>query len=220
MGQLEKTMDINKREEVDNRVARCFYACNISFNVVHSPYWQDMVRTINDGPKGYKSPSFEKVRTILLTKKKSLVEQTIEPIRAFWRTIGVSIIFYGWTDARNMSLINLIVVSPKGSIFLNAVDCNGGLKDATFIANILIDAIEHVGPSNIVQIITDNARVCKVAKLFVEARYEHFWTPCVAHGLNLILKKIGNIEWIKKIIDEAKEIEMFITNHHMAQAIY
>eukprot|EP01018_Ginkgo_biloba_P027026 Gb_29742 [translate_table: standard] len=29
-------------------------------------------------------------------------------------------------------------------MFLNAVDCNGELKDATFIANILIDAIESV----------------------------------------------------------------------------
>eukprot|EP01018_Ginkgo_biloba_P007635 Gb_17511 [translate_table: standard] len=106
-------------------------------------------------------------------------------------------------------------------MFLNAVDCNRELKDATFIANILINAIESVGPSNDMQVITDNARVCKAAGLLVEARYDNiFWTPCVAHSLNLILKKIGKIEWIKKITHEAKEIEMFITNHHMAQAIY
>eukprot|EP01018_Ginkgo_biloba_P005847 Gb_09243 [translate_table: standard] len=106
-------------------------------------------------------------------------------------------------------------------MFLNAVDCNGELKDATFIFTILIDAIESVGPSNAVQVITDNARVCKAAGLLVEARYDHiFWTPCAMHSLNLILKNIGNIEWIKKIINEAKEIEMFITNHHMAQVIY
>eukprot|EP01018_Ginkgo_biloba_P023290 Gb_03498 [translate_table: standard] len=120
-----------------------------------------------------------------------------------------------------MPLINMIAVCPKGSMFLNAVDCNGELKDATFIANILIDAIESVGPSNVVQVITDNARVCKAAGLLVEARYDNiFWTPCVVHRLNLILKKIGKIEWIKKITDEVKEIEMFITNHHMAQVIY
>eukprot|EP01018_Ginkgo_biloba_P024520 Gb_28083 [translate_table: standard] len=117
--------------------------------------------------------------------------------------------------------MNVIVVCPKGSMFLNAVDYNGELKDETFIANILIDAIESVGPSNVVQGITDNARICKVDGLVVEARYEHiFWTPCAIHSLNLILKKIGNIEWIKQITDEAKEIEMFITNNHMAQAIY
>eukprot|EP01018_Ginkgo_biloba_P016970 Gb_25383 [translate_table: standard] len=106
-------------------------------------------------------------------------------------------------------------------MFLNAVDCNGELKNATFIANILIDAIESVGPSNVVQVITDNARVRKAVGLLVEARYDNiFWTPCAIHSLNLILKKIGKIEWIKKITNEAKEIEMFITNHHMAQAIY
>eukprot|EP01018_Ginkgo_biloba_P019796 Gb_26452 [translate_table: standard] len=55
-------------------------------------------------------------------------------------------------------------------MFLNVVDCNGELKDATFIANILIDAIESFGPSNVVQVITDNARVCKADGLLVEAR--------------------------------------------------
>eukprot|EP01018_Ginkgo_biloba_P026643 Gb_19058 [translate_table: standard] len=82
MGQLEKMMDVGGREDVDSRVARCIYACGISFNVVHSPYWQDMVRAINNGPKGYKTPSFEKMQTTLLTKEKFLVEQSIEPIRA------------------------------------------------------------------------------------------------------------------------------------------
>eukprot|EP01018_Ginkgo_biloba_P031498 Gb_22871 [translate_table: standard] len=179
-----------------------------------------MVRAINDGPKGYKCPSFEKMRTTLLTKEKCLAEQSIEPIKACWQTTGVSIVSDGWIDARNMPLINVIVV-PKGSMFLNVVDCNGELKDATLIANILIDAIESVGPSNVVQVITDNARVCKAVGLLVEARYENiFWTSCAVHTLNLILKKIENIEWIKKITDEAKEIEMFITNHHMVQAIY
>eukprot|EP01018_Ginkgo_biloba_P004698 Gb_23227 [translate_table: standard] len=170
MGQLENMMDVGGREDIDSRVARCIYTCSISFNVVRSPYWQDMVRAINDGSKEYKTPLFEKVRTTLLTKEKSLVEQSIEPIRASWQTTGVSIISNGWTDARNKPLSNVIVVCPKGSMFLNAVDCNGESKDATFIANILIDAIESVGPSNVVQIITDNARVCKAARLLVEAR--------------------------------------------------
>eukprot|EP01018_Ginkgo_biloba_P029099 Gb_23940 [translate_table: standard] len=193
MGQLEKMIDVGGREDVDNRVARCIYVCGISFNVVRSPYWQDMVRAINDGPKGYKTPSFVKVQTTLLTKKNLL--WSIEPIRASWQTASVSIVSDRWTDARNGPLINVIVVCPKGSKFLNAVDCNGELRDATFIANILSDAIESVGPSNVVQVITDNARVCKTAKLLVEAKYENiFWTPCVVHCLNLILKKIGNIE--------------------------
>eukprot|EP01018_Ginkgo_biloba_P032313 Gb_32272 [translate_table: standard] len=127
------------------------------------------------------------MRATLFTKEKSLVEQTIESIRVSWQTTGVSIVSDGWTDARNRPLINVIVVCPKGSMFLNALDCNGELKDGTFIANILIDAIERVGPSNVVQVITDNASVCKAVGLLVEARYDNiFWTPCVVHSLNLI----------------------------------
>eukprot|EP01018_Ginkgo_biloba_P009952 Gb_24212 [translate_table: standard] len=200
-------MEVGGREDVDSRVARCIYAWGISFNVVRSPYWQDMVRAINDGPKGYKTPSLEKVQTTLLTKEKSLVAQSIEPIRASWHTTGVSIVSDGWTDARNRPLINMIVVCPKGSMFLNAMDCNGELKDATFIANILINAIESVGPSNVVQVITYNARVCKAFRLLVEARYDNiFWTPCAVHSLNLILKKINKIEWIKKSLMKLRRL--------------
>eukprot|EP01018_Ginkgo_biloba_P003953 Gb_13974 [translate_table: standard] len=103
-------------------------------------------------------------------------------------------------------------------MFLNVVDCNGELKYATFITS---NAIESVGPLNVMQVITDNASVCKATRFLVEARYKHiFYTPCVIHTLNLILKKIGNIEWTKKIANDAKQIEMFITNHHTAQGIY
>ncbi|KAG6479762.1 hypothetical protein ZIOFF_063236 [Zingiber officinale] len=44
---------------------------------------------------------------------------------------------------------------------------------------------------NVVQVVTDNAPVCKAAGLLVEAKYPHiFWTPCVVHTLNLALKNI------------------------------
>eukprot|EP00253_Pinus_taeda_P032335 PITA_32335 len=106
-------------------------------------------------------------------------------------------------------------------MFLKAVDCSGIEKDASFISTILIDAIESVGPHNVVQVITDNAQVCKAAGLIVEGRYDHiFWTPCAVHSLNLMLAKIGEIEWINEIYVASKEIQMFITNHSMSQAIY
>jgi hypothetical protein len=60
-------------------------------------------------------------------------------------------------------LINVIALSPKGAMFLKAEDCSGEVKDSNFIVDILIVAIEQVGPANVVQLITDNAHVCKVA---------------------------------------------------------
>ena len=86
---------------------------------------------------------------------------------------------------RNRALINVIAQSPKGAMFLKAVDCEESLKDSQFIADILIEAIEMVGPKNVVQVITDNAMVCRAAGLIIEGKYQHvFWTPCVIHSLN------------------------------------
>jgi hypothetical protein len=114
-------------------------------------------------------------------------------------------------------LINVIAICPQEAMFLKDIDCSGMEKDATFISTILIDAIESVGPQHVVQVITNNAQVCKVAGLIVEGRYDHiFWTPCAMHSLNLMLSKIDEIEWINEIYVASKEIQMFITNHLMS----
>jgi hypothetical protein len=107
-------------------------------------------------------------------------------------------------------------------MFLREEDCSGEVKDSKFIADILISAIEQVGPTNVVQVITDNAPVCKAAGLIVESRYHHiFWTPCIVHNLNLILEEIeAKTEWIKEVTGQAREIIKFITNHHQSQAMY
>ena len=77
-------MNVQAREETDSRVARCIYACGIPFNVVRSPYWQDMIRAVNKAPQGYKGPNYEKVRTQLLKNEKELVEDILAPIRSSW----------------------------------------------------------------------------------------------------------------------------------------
>jgi hypothetical protein len=198
---LLKMLNNQGREEAETRVARAIYACGIPFNVVQSPYWQDLVRAINTAPQGFKGPNYEKLRTVLLKKERQLLEDVLRPIHSSWSSSRVSIISDGWIDTRHRPLINVIASSPKGAMFLRAKDCSGEVKDSNFIAEILIVAIEQVGPENVVQVITDNAPVCKVAGLIVEGRYNHiFWTPCIVHNLNLILEEIeAKTTWIKEV---------------------
>ena len=210
------------RDIVDEAIARCLYANGLSFNVVISPYWQDMIRRINEAPKGYTGPGYEKVRTTLLTKEVKHIKASLAPIKASWKETGVSIISDGWKDAKNRPLINVIAMSPKGAMFLKAVDCEGEVKDAQFIANILIECINEAGPQNVVQVVTDNAKNYRAAGMLVETQFPHiFWTPCAMLSLNLMLQKLGTkIAWIKQVYDEAQDIQMFITNHHFSQAIF
>ena len=85
-----------------------------------------------------------------MQKERVSIEKALQPIRNSWKTSGVTIVFNGWKDTRNMPLINVIVVSPKGAMLLKAIDCQGEVKDSQFISNILIEAIDMVGSENVV----------------------------------------------------------------------
>eukprot|EP00253_Pinus_taeda_P010692 PITA_10692 len=221
LGPPEACFNNQGRDIADEHVACCIYANGLAFNLVRSPYWQQMIKAVNEAPKGYKSPGYEKVRTTLLASERQSVDRQLQGLWDTWAETGVSIISDGWRDQRNRPLINVVAVCPQGAMFLKAVDCSGIEKDASFISTILIEAIESVGLHNVVQVITDNAHVCKAAGLIVEGRYDHiFWTPCAVHSLNLMLAKIGEIEWINEIYVASKEIQTFITNHSMSQDIY
>ncbi|KAG8377295.1 hypothetical protein BUALT_Bualt08G0014400 [Buddleja alternifolia] len=96
------------------------------------------------------------------------------------------------------------------------------------------EVIIQVGVANVVQVVTDNAPVCRAAGLLVEQTYPHiFWTPCVVHTLNLAMKNIcaaKNTEanevkyeechWITQVSGSAVMIRNFIMNHSMRLSMF
>ncbi|KAK9284059.1 hypothetical protein L1049_012319 [Liquidambar formosana] len=77
---IDNMFHVSSREEVDQKVARCLYGNGIAFHVMRSPLWADMVTAINNAPKGYKSPNYDKVRTALLDKEQGKVKQALSPL--------------------------------------------------------------------------------------------------------------------------------------------
>ena len=55
---------------MDAKVVWFPYACGIPFNEIRFLYWPDMVKAMNEAPKGYQSPNYEKARTVLLDREK------------------------------------------------------------------------------------------------------------------------------------------------------
>jgi hypothetical protein len=73
----------------------------------------------------------------------------------------------------------------------------------------------------VVQIVTDAAHVCKAAGRLVEAAYRHiWWTPCCVHAMNNALKDMGKIGWIRAVVNDARDVQMFICNHHTSHALF
>ena len=218
---IEELFDVIGQDVVDAAIARFFYANGIAFNVSRSPFYTEMVQAILHAPTGYKPPGYEKLRTTLLDKEKSRLDEQTTPLKRVWVTEGCSIVMDGWTDARNRPLLNIMVTCSKGPYFLKAIDCSGQEKNAEFLHTQLCEGIEEVGATHVVQVVTDAAPVCKAAGMLVQKKYKHiFWTPCCVHSLNNALKDIGKFQWITDLIEKGRKIQMFICNHHHTQAIY
>eukprot|EP01018_Ginkgo_biloba_P025901 Gb_25499 [translate_table: standard] len=171
--------EIENIVEVDLVIARFFFANGIPFNVVQSPYYDEMVHAINGASRGYKPPGFEKLRTTLMDKEKAHVEEEVATLKHAWTIDGCSIVMDGWTDVHNCPLLNIIVSSTSGPYFLKAIDCLGQEKNTIFLRDALSDAIEEVGASNVVQVITNVAPVCKVEGLLVQKKYRHIFDSIV-----------------------------------------
>ncbi|CAL5355714.1 unnamed protein product [Camellia sinensis] len=223
---VDKMFQIASREEVDQKIARCIYGNGIAFNVVRSPLWADMVSSILNAPKGYKSPNYEKVRTALLDKEHKKVQQSLTPLMQDWSTHGVSIISDGWSNLKNQPLINIMAISGGKAIFINGHDVSSIEKTGANIAELLLKAIDYVGPSNVVQVVTDNASNCKAAGAIIQRKHAHiFWSGCMAHTLNLVMKDIAKSEdSLLSFVDESykkgKAIVKYIKNHSSCQYLF
>ena len=174
------------------------------------------------------------MRGPLLAKERSHVENLLQPIRDSWNDKGVTIVCDGWTNPQRIPLINFMVVNESGPMFLRSIDGSGEIKDNDFITKHMRDVIMEAGPKTVVQIITDNAAVCKAAGMLIEVEFPSiYWTPCVVHTLNLALKNIcaaKNCErnsdtykecfWITQIVDDATIIKKFIVGHSVRLSMF
>ncbi|KAJ0472306.1 hypothetical protein HanHA89_Chr15g0605551 [Helianthus annuus] len=164
-----------ERNEVDLKIIHGLCANGIPFNILRNPQFIEMVSAIKKAPDGYKPPSSEKARTTLLDACVRDVEKELTPIKDTWYTQGVSIVSDGWMNVKHNPLINVLAVNSRGAMFMHAGDFLGVDKKAGVIAKYLIEAIETVGSSNVLQVITDNAANCKKPGQEIEKVYKHIF---------------------------------------------
>ena len=74
-----------------------------------------------------------------------------------WVTHGCSILSDGWKDRRERTLINFLINSPKGSMFIESVDASSYAKTGEKMFELFSKVVDKFGPSNVVQVITDSA---------------------------------------------------------------
>lgn len=103
---------------MDAKVFRFLYARGIPFNVLHSPYWHEMLQSITGAPKGYRSPEYEKAKTMRPNMERAKIHNALGQFTNNWIEYGVSIVSDGWINVKGRPLINILGMSASGAVFL------------------------------------------------------------------------------------------------------
>ena len=94
------------------------------------------------------------------------------------------------------------------------VDASDIVKDATNLFLLFDEIITWVGPSNVVQMVTDNAVNYVAAGRLISEKYKYInWSPCAAHCLNLIFKDICKLDHIAELARHTSKVTIFVYNH-------
>ncbi|KAD5960576.1 hypothetical protein E3N88_12048 [Mikania micrantha] len=187
---MTPTMAKEQRNKVCLDIGRFFYENGIPFNVATSLSFNSMLRSVGNYGRGLNPPTMYELRTRILQEVKT-IETLVNDIKATWKSTGVSLLSDGWSDMRNRSLINFLANNPHGTVFLKTVDASDCVKNAEKLFELLDGVVEEIGEDIVVQVMTDNASAYKAAgALLMEKRKTLYWTPCVAHCIDLMLKKI------------------------------
>ncbi|KAF2300668.1 hypothetical protein GH714_015078 [Hevea brasiliensis] len=180
------------KEDVDDIVARFFYADGLSIDVVNSTYFHGMVKAIGAFGSGYEPPSIDKLSDSFLN------------------------------GALGSFHINIFVSSPRGLIFLKAVDVDDNGEGDHVFTGALSDSIMEVGPSNVLQIISHLGDACKSSESYILSKFPSiFWSPCTSHSIHMLMEEIAELEWVKPIVLCAKAIEhCMMTYQHSSTCLF
>ncbi|XP_059635849.1 uncharacterized protein LOC132278033 [Cornus florida] len=211
--------------------ARWMYDAGIAFNAVKYDSFAEVVEAIGQYGPGMKPPSYHEVRVPLLRKELDNTNALMNDHREEWSKFGCSLMADGWTDKRGRTLLNLLVNSPRGTMFIESIDTSSFSNDGDKMFDLLNKFVNRIGVANVVQVVTDNESSNKYADfdlliLFIsfilfsvwfqigrmlEKEHPHlYWTPCAAHCLDLMLEDIGKIPSISRTMQRAVELNSYI----------
>ena len=198
----------------DMAIGRFFYDACIPTNVVNSFYFKPMLDAIASISLGYKGPTYYQLRVNLLKDAKKEVQLLVNSYREAWAKVRCTIMGDGWIDNRQRTLIDFMVYCPQGISFVKSVDASDIVKDANNLFLLFDEIITWVGPSNVVQMVTDNAANYVAAGRLISYKCKHInWSPCATHYLKLIFKDICKLDHITELARRASKVTIFVYNH-------
>ncbi|XP_075096282.1 uncharacterized protein LOC107826884 [Nicotiana tabacum] len=164
----------------------------LPFNCVNYTYiFAAFIEAVDQYGPGMKPPTYYEVKGSYLKKEVAEVNKIVEEHKVEWNKFGCSIMMDKWTARNGKMIINILVNSPKGSLFLESVDASDSSTDSTKMYSLFKSTIDSIGAENVVQVVTDNASENVKASDLMSVGYPYiYWTSCAAHSINSIFGDI------------------------------
>lgn len=118
-----------RREVACEYICQFFYEAGIAHNTVLLPSFDMMVEAIGAYGRGLKGPSPYEMGGPFLQKSQKKVQDVFAGHKESWQLTGCTVMTDVWTDKRGRGVMNLVVHSAYGVVFLDSVDCSDARKD-------------------------------------------------------------------------------------------
>ena len=200
----------------DFMVAKGAYATGMPLNKFRNPHVIAAYDAVARYGANYRIPS----ASTIARRRKDVYEFVKEKVRIITDDgpiTGCTITDDGWKDVAGITVLNGCAVYAKGATFVRSAQVQGVRKDANLMAMHLRELITTVGPSNVVQVITDNANVMVQAKRNLQEMYPHItFGGCCAHGVDLAIEDICEFDCFKPMLQKARTLNHFIASRDAA----
>ncbi|XP_037484298.1 uncharacterized protein LOC119363099 isoform X2 [Triticum dicoccoides] len=209
-----------RRGQCSPYVARWVYSHGIPFNALDNDEFCQMCEAIGKFGPGYEPPTQYELREKLLSDEYARTKSLLDEREKEKIKLGCTIMTDAWTDMKRRSIMNLCMHCSGGTSFLKSKKTSDVSHTSEVIFQLVDSAIEEVGAEHVMQVVTDNASNNMGAKkMLLEKRPKIFWSSCATHTINLMLQGIGSLKRFKTIIDQAKNLTIFIYAHHKTLAL-
>lgn len=201
------------KEGMGRLISRFFIYDNVPANKASSHHFKNMIVGAQKAGMGIDSPTPYEIRTKYLDMEVKEMREYVDSLKPKWKLYGCTLMCDGWTGPTKLSIINFMVYCKGSTVFLKSIDASDKIKDHQYIYGLMKKAVEEVGKTNVVQVVTDNGSAFVKAGKKLMKEYDLFWTPCAAHCIDLIFEDIGKRESVRNVIASGRSITNFIYNH-------
>ncbi|RZC19412.1 hypothetical protein D0Y65_006298 [Glycine soja] len=153
-----------------------------------------MLELVASHGKGFKQPSYHEIRVKYLKQQVENINDNLEEHRRNWKKIGCSIMTDALTDRRR-TILNFLLNSPKGIVFLKYIDASEICKTSKAIFKMMDEVVAKVREEAIFKMIgevVEEANYKAAGDLLMHRRKNLYWTACAVHCIDLMLEDFEN----------------------------